>query len=171
MKTLKNVLCDAYQRYPFLLKRDVQEIVAFSMGVTKDSFFLSVDYVVEHAFLIAIEGLLKERASGRPLAYLLGYVDFYGCKIIVDSSVLIPRVETEVLLDKVFREIRGRRVETVFDICCGSGCLGIAFKKQREDCKVYLSDLSKEALNTAKKKCRGESSRGSVFRGRFVRTF
>lgn len=149
MKTLKLVLCDAYNNYPSLCRRDIQEILAFVLKMKKEDLFLSFSVAIETSSLDLIEKLLKERVAGKPLAYLLGYVDFYGCRIAVDSSVLIPRVETEILLEKVLDKIKYRSVGTVFDICCGSGCLGIAFKKQRKDTKVYLSDLSEFALNVA----------------------
>lgn len=151
MKTLKTVLFDCYHKYSLIPKRDIQEIVAFVLKMRREHLFVSFDIDVDSSLIEEIGNVLRERSSGKPLAYLLGYVDFYGCKITVNPSVLIPRLETEILLDKVLHLTQGRLINAVFDICSGSGCLGIAFKKERQLSDVYLSDLSAKALLTAKK--------------------
>jgi release factor glutamine methyltransferase len=150
MKSLEKVLWESYQQFPSLSKRDIQELLAYILKISKEDFFFSLDQEILPYQLENMQTLLKERLLGKPLAYILGYVDFYDCKIFVDSHVLIPRVETEILLDKVLAEVKSRPTQVVFDICCGSGCLGIGFKKQKKTASVYLSDISAQALEIAR---------------------
>lgn len=94
---------------------------------------------------------LKERIRGVPLQYLRGEVEFYHCSIEVSPSVLIPRQETEILVDKIIQRLSRLdcRGKVLWDVCCGSGCIGIALKKHLPDLKITLSDISDEALKLA----------------------
>ena len=85
-----------------------------------------------------------------PIQYLIGYVNFYGYKICVNENVLIPRYETEYLVEKTinyYKKIFNKRVN-VLDIGTGSGAISIALKKQI-DCYITACDISEEALNIA----------------------
>jgi release factor glutamine methyltransferase len=97
------------------------------------------------------QGWILRRLKGEPLAYLAGKVQFYDCSIEVNPAVLIPRPETEILVDKVARHLKGRdlRGKVLLDLCCGSGCIGIALKKALPALTVYLSDYSKQAIDLA----------------------
>lgn len=91
------------------------------------------------------------RIKGEPNQYIRGLVDFYDCQFIVDKRVLIPRMETEILVDKIVEDLKEEDLEgkVLWDICTGSGCIGIAIKKKFPALKVTLSDLSGEALEVA----------------------
>ena len=82
-----------------------------------------------------------------PQAYIDGEVEFYGAQISLTRDVLIPRQETEILVDHLLNRLDGK---VLLDLCCGSGCIGIAVKKMRPDLEVILSDISREALEVAK---------------------
>ncbi|NGX28516.1 MAG: Release factor glutamine methyltransferase [Candidatus Anoxychlamydiales bacterium] len=99
------------------------------------------------------KGLIERRAKNEPLEYILEKIDFYGCKLFINSDVLIPRQETEILVEMIAKKLEKESLEgkTLFDICTGSGCIGIALKKRFPKLKVYLSDISKKALDIAKK--------------------
>ena len=88
------------------------------------------------------DALLARRAEGEPLAYLLGYKDFYGFKYAVDKSVLIPRPETEEAIDLV-RELNPT---TVLDVGTGSGCIAITLQKFLPDAKVEACDIEDKPL-------------------------
>ena len=149
MKTFLDII-DYYTKFYVnnqnVSQRDIQEIVAFVFNMDASSLYLKADTDITLEDLDKIKTYLADKATGKPLAYVLGFVEFYGCKICVDERVLIPRVETEILLDKVLKKIKGRFVSCVYDLCCGSGCLGIGLKKQKPECNVYLADVSKQAL-------------------------
>lgn len=96
---------------------------------------------------------LERRERGEPLAYILGYVDFYDLRLDVCSDVLIPRCETEILIDKVVQRVKmkGWKTFTVLDLCTGSGCLGLAIKSVFPEARVILIDICEKALNIARK--------------------
>lgn len=99
---------------------------------------------------------VQRRLKGEPLAYLTGKVPFYDCLIEVNSSVLIPRPETEILVDKIVSSLKGKDLKgrVLWDLCCGSGCIGIALKKAFPELSVYLSDYSQGAIDLAKRNAR-----------------
>lgn len=85
-----------------------------------------------------------------PIQYLIGYVDFYNTKINVNENVLIPRFETELLVDKTIAFLKSKNYKTLIDICTGSGCIAISLKKHTE-LIIDACDISNNALETAKK--------------------
>jgi release factor glutamine methyltransferase len=98
-----------------------------------------------------IEGLMRERAAGTPVAYLVGEREFYGMTIRVTPAVLIPRPETELLVDfalkRLPRPAAGRRV---LDLCTGSGCVAAAIAAERPAAWVFASDVSEAAAAVAR---------------------
>lgn len=96
---------------------------------------------------LAGEALLQRRESQEPLSYILGYREFYGRRFRVDPSVLIPRHETELLIEEALKLSDCRRV---LDIGTGSGCLAITLKLERPDWEVWAVDISGAALQVAR---------------------
>ena len=93
--------------------------------------------------------LLARRAKHEPIAYLTGHKEFYGLDFIVNKGVLIPRPETEALVEAVIKEVKNKKL-TIADIGTGSGCIAIALKKNLPKCKVIATDKSAAALKVAK---------------------
>ena len=127
----------------------VEQILAHVLGIKRIELYMQFDRPLLEVELEKMRSLLKRRAAGEPLGYLFGEVDFYHCKFEITRDVLIPRPETEILLDKVVKKINGQK--TAWDVCCGPGILGIALKKQFPAMEVVLSDISPQALEVAKK--------------------
>lgn len=94
--------------------------------------------------------LQQRRINGEPMAYILGEREFYGRVFCVDKSVLIPRPETELLLETALFRLP-ETPAIVWDLGCGSGILAISIKLQRPDCTVWASDISDNALKIAQK--------------------
>lgn len=94
---------------------------------------------------------LEKIKKGYPIQYLIGYVDFYGFNIKVNKNVLIPRPETEFLVEKVINFTKKFKFgsPTILDLCTGSASIAVALKKNIKS-KVYASDISKKALKVAK---------------------
>jgi HemK-related putative methylase/protein-(glutamine-N5) methyltransferase, release factor-specific len=93
------------------------------------------------------EAFAKERATHKPLQYVLGNTEFYGKKLEVKEGVLIPRPETELLTEEVIKLAEGK---TVLDLCTGSGAIAIAVKLETS-CTVTASDVSDVAIEVAKR--------------------
>ena len=97
---------------------------------------------------LALESLLQRREQHEPLAYILGYREFFGRRFRVDRNVLIPRHETEVLVEAALET--ENRLLRVLDIGTGSGCIAITLKLERPDWDVWASDVSFSALQIAR---------------------
>jgi len=95
----------------------------------------------------AFKRLAKRRAGGEPTAYILGYKEFYGRKFYVNGDVLIPRPETEMLIEL----IKGEDNAKILDLCAGSGCIGLTLALECKNAKVTLSDISPKAVEIIKK--------------------
>ena len=87
-----------------------------------------------------------ERAGGRPLQYIIGSWDFRGNEFLVGEGVLIPRPETELLVDFAESRIKRGEKKVVIDLCAGSGCVGLSVAKLFPDCRVYLIEKSEAAF-------------------------
>jgi release factor glutamine methyltransferase len=103
------------------------------------------------AELAAFRELFKRRRAGEPVAYLLGEREFYGIALRVDARVLIPRPDTERLVEVALERTRERSMlGEALDLCTGSGCVAIAFARQRPTWRVTASDVSEDALAVAR---------------------
>ncbi len=99
-----------------------------------------------------INNILIRLKTGEPVQYILGHTEFYGLQFKVNPSVLIPRPETEELVDWAISSVGSSQlaVGNILDIGTGSGCIAISLKKNLVDAKVSAIDISTEALKTAK---------------------
>jgi release factor glutamine methyltransferase len=97
----------------------------------------------------AVEALFARRQAGEPIAYLTGEREFYGLALHVTPGVLIPRPETELVVDQALTLIAGRRAPKVLDLGTGSGAIAVAIAHARRDAKVCASDASAEAIAVA----------------------
>lgn len=95
----------------------------------------------------AIESALLRRISGEPLQYILGEWDFYGRTFVVGSGVLVPRPETELLVELALEKLEKVESPTVFDLCAGSGCIGLTIAAERPDAKVFLFEKYEQAYS------------------------
>jgi len=101
--------------------------------------------------LAVLDNCLERRKSGEPVQYILGRADFMGLKFFVDSRVLIPRQDTETLVEAAIVELQARESRDVLDLCTGSGAIGLSIKSLVPDAVVTLSDISRGALEVAEK--------------------
>jgi release factor glutamine methyltransferase len=94
--------------------------------------------------------LIKLRESKMPTKYILGECEFMGMNFIVKPGVLIPRPDTEVLVEEVIKHIKEKAYTKVCDVCCGSGAIGIAIAEFIKDASVMMYDISYDALAVSK---------------------
>ncbi len=93
---------------------------------------------------------LERRATREPLSYITGNTEFMGLKFKVSPDVLIPRQETEILVETVNNFIKENNSKTILDLCTGSGCIAVSVASYNKDISVTATDISKNALNIAK---------------------
>lgn len=103
------------------------------------------------AQLNALNAYLDRRAQGEPVQYILNRADFMGLSLYVDSRVLIPRQDTESLVEAVIVDLQRRKNPRVLDLCCGSGAIGLSVKSLLSHVDVTLTDISAGALEVTKK--------------------
>lgn len=106
--------------------------------------------------------LVDRRLSGEPAAYIVKNREFYGLDFYVDSRVLIPRPDTEILVEKAIEHARNRRKCTIADIGTGSGAIAIALAANLPQVKIYASDISAPALAVARYNCRRHGVTGQI---------
>ena len=106
---------------------------------------------LENADRSNLEEIILRINRQEPIQYILGEAGFYGRKFKVDPSVLIPRPETELIIDEVRRDHpdRGAKGASIVDIGTGSGCIAITLAKELPNAKIYATDVSAAALMTA----------------------
>lgn len=107
-----------------------------------------VDSDIEKLYKSSLEALKENK----PIQYVIGNVNFYGLKFIVNKNVLIPRFETEELVEQVVEYTKDLNKDKIkiLDLGCGSGAIGLTLKSILKDSEVTLTDISKEALEIAK---------------------
>ena len=110
----------------------------------------AIEYLKKYGNTNTYEQDLERLEQGEPVQYIVGNVDFYDCPIIVNPSVLIPRFETEGLVEKVIQKVKNKPHLKIVDLGTGSGCIAIALKKKL-DCEMDAVDISSSALEVAKK--------------------
>lgn len=109
------------------------------------------DSISEEDYLKYIE-LIEKRANKMPVKYLTGICEFYSLDFIVNENVLIPRPDTEIIIDKVTKEEKDKKKNLkILDLCTGSGCIGITLATLFKESEVTLVDISEGALDVANK--------------------
>lgn len=109
------------------------------------------DRLLSPAELVAARGLIKRRVGREPLQYILGTQEFCGLEFDVNPAVLIPRPETELLVEYVVQRIPAERQATIVDVCTGSGCIAVAIARLRPHARVMATDLSSPSLAVARR--------------------
>jgi release factor glutamine methyltransferase len=136
-------------------RRQAEEVLADALSIKRMQLYMDFDRPLTEKELEKCRAHISRRAKGEPTQYLRGYVEFYDCKIKVTPDVLIPRQETEILVDKIVQTLlkEDLKDKVLWDVCCGSGCIGIAIKKKLPQLQVVISDISPAALAVAKENC------------------
>ena len=130
---------------------DAEVIVAYALSVTRMQLIIDSQRPLSADELGMLRELVKRRRQREPVAYLQGKREFYGRDFKVDARVLIPRPDTETLVDVALGRTADKSLSMrALDLCTGSGCVGITLAKQRPTSSVVLSDLSEDAIAVAR---------------------
>ncbi len=126
-------------------------LVAKAAGKTGEELLRDLNMYVMPELEKKMMDILRRRAAGEPAAYLTGQWEFYGMPLKITKDVLIPRNDTEVLAEKAIDLLRLKNETTrVLDLCCGSGCLGIAIGANCGHCRVTMADKSPQAVRISR---------------------
>jgi release factor glutamine methyltransferase len=127
-------------------RHDAERLFAHALGVSWGELWARLPEPVEATTRDAFEDMVRRRVEGEPLGYILGSVVFFGMEIGCGPGVLVPRPETETLVEVALELIADRSAPTVVDIGTGTGAVAIAIARSRPDARIVGSDISAEAL-------------------------
>ncbi len=145
---------------------DAELLLGHVLGVDRIRLIVDSARPLEESELTAYRELIKRRRRGEPIAYIRGEREFYGLPFKVDHRVLVPRPDTETLVETALQRTKERSLYgRALDLCTGSGCVAIAFAKSRPTWRVTASDVSDDALAVARE---NTERLGAVFNTSFV---
>ena len=134
---------------------DAELLLGEALGFTRIQLIVEAERPLLEDELARYRGLIKRRRVGEPIAYILGQREFFALPMRVDRRVLIPRPDTEILVETALSGTRERHLYgRMLDLCTGSGCVAIAFAKERPTWRVTAVDLSPDAAAVARENAR-----------------
>lgn len=139
ISVLKNSGIDNYSEESYM-------IFESASGISKKYLILYPDVLIDNSVVDSFEKKIFERVSGRPLQYILGEWDFFGNLFYVGEGVLIPRPETEMIVEQCDTFISSHKKSVIYDLCSGSGCIGITCAIHNPECEIYLFEKSEQAF-------------------------
>lgn len=128
---------------------DSQLLLAHVLNTDKLSIIINRFNDVENSKAEEFMKLIRLRAKKMPVKYILGNAEFMGLNFKVSQGVLIPRPDTEILVESVINSIKAKGFNRICDVCCGSGAIGLSIAKYIPDSYVYLSDISDTAVEVS----------------------
>lgn len=156
-KTLKNAGIEAYALEARLL-------VAHAAGKTVAQFMRDCPLYAAPAFAEAVRDMTRRRIEGEPVAYITGSWEFYGVPLDISRDVLIPRPDSELLVEAAITLFSGRQTRPrVLDLCAGSGCIGIALAVKMPGARVVLVDNDHRALSVCRRNVQKNGLETRVF--------
>ncbi len=130
---------------------DSRVLLAHAIGVPVDSLYARYRDAISDRIARTYAELISRRSAGEPVAYICGHVEFYGRTFRVDRRVLVPRPETELLVEAAVRTARSLSPGKLLDACTGSGCVAITLKAELPEWDVAASDISVDALEVTRR--------------------
>jgi release factor glutamine methyltransferase len=131
-------------------KLDAQLLICHVCNIEQTKFIAHPELVLSDHQIELFNSAVNRRTQGEPLAYITGTKEFWSLEFIVNKDVLIPRPETELLVEFTLKAISEIDTPRILDLGTGSGAIAISLAKQRNDCLITATDISLQALNVAK---------------------
>jgi len=147
-KTFKNKLGKIYPENE--IRTFIEILLAHYAGLSKTDMILKSDDNLDSDIIMQVEQALANLEKNEPIQYIIGETEFYDLKLKVNSSVLIPRPETEELVHWIIGNHKKDGKIRILDIGTGSGCIPLALKNNLPNAEVFAVDISEKALKTAK---------------------
>ena len=155
LKTLYNTYLDLRQELRLkgisMYQLEAKEIIAFALSIPREVFNEREQRIVFLEEQEKIDSLVKLRLAGTPLPHIIGEWDFYGLTFEVTTNTLIPRCDTECIAEEAINYMKKFDRARFFDLCCGTGCIGIAvLKNTPETISAVFGDVSDYAIRVTK---------------------
>jgi release factor glutamine methyltransferase len=125
-------------------------LLAHALRLSRVYLYTDLDRPLVKAERAGFRSLIERRAAGEPTHYLIGAREFYNRSFAVDPRVLIPRPETELLVESVLRAVPKDRSSQLLDVCTGSGCIAVSLAAERPQASVWATELSTDACEVAR---------------------
>lgn len=146
---------------------DAQTLLAEALGKDRTYLIVNFNEQLNDTLLASYRTLIERRSAGEPLQYITGHQQFFGLEFEVTPDVLIPRPETEIIVEETIRLIEQNKTSApvIVDVGTGSGCIAVTLARELEDAKIQACDISETALNVAR---RNATKHGLADRVEFV---
>jgi release factor glutamine methyltransferase len=129
---------------------DAERLLARALGLTRMELYTQHDRPLTEAERVAARQLVQRRGRREPLAYVLGDWDFRRLTLMTDARALVPRPETEVVVERCLALLQGVTTPRILDVGTGSGAIALALKHERPDAHVTATDISADAIALAR---------------------
>ena len=133
---------------------DAEILLARAIDVSRSYLFAHPEDLLDELAVERFDTAIERRVAGEPLAYIHGAKEFWSLELMVTPATLVPRPETELLVDLALREIPRRAERQVLDLGTGSGAIALAIAKERPLCRITATDISADALAVARQNAR-----------------
>lgn len=140
---------------------DAEILLSHILGCSRTDLFLNRNLIVTDSQKALFEDYVQKRSFGCPVSYITGTKEFYSLDFYVGEDVLIPRPDTETLVDFAIPLVHNKRI---LDICCGSGCIGITTFLNGKAASLSLCDISDKALEITRKNLKNHNIEGEIFK-------
>ena len=131
-------------------KLDCELLLSNVLKIKRENMLVDLNKEINHQDFINFNKLINRRKKNEPVAYIVGYKEFWNKQYKVNSDVLIPRPDTEILVEEVIKSIQINSSLNILDIGTGTGCVLLSVLSERKKCYGIGLDISKKAINIAK---------------------
>lgn len=162
--------CDSFKDISDSPASDAKILICHCLDITQTQLALYTDEEVPSDKVNELEKLRQARLEGQPVAYLTGERGFYECIFKVSPDTLIPRADTETLVEEAIADItelcEEQQEVNILDLCCGTGCIGISVAKVLSECfdkvNLTLADVSEKAMEVCKQNAENLIEEGNI---------
>jgi release factor glutamine methyltransferase len=142
---------------------DAELLLCHSIDLPRSYLFAHPEDTLDEKTFSRFDALLRRRISGEPMAYITGTKEFWSHELLISPATLVPRPETELLVDLALREIPRKAEWQILDLGTGSGAIAIALAAERMMCEITAVDISDTALAIARQNARQHSLANITF--------
>jgi release factor glutamine methyltransferase len=133
---------------------EAELLLRYTLKINRAQLYTEPDSELKQRHTDTYKTFIKRRIKGEPSAYITGHREFFGLDFYVDKRVLIPRPETELLVEQAITRAKNYQKPVIVDVGTGSGAIAVSVAKNIPNAEIYATDISKAALKAASRNCR-----------------